>query len=270
VGHRLEKVKVMAGNIAYTSFSLTVAEGKRLIAKGVAQLPCVKRAMESGMVAVTKGTTTACVLEELLGKGIDRMAYCLGKTLPSSHPERGKLFAGNLPEVVLRNGEIVEGMDLDQALAEMSAGDVVIKGANALDHDRGLVGHLIGHPTGGTTGKFIGAMHGKQLHFVCPVGLEKQVAGSLLATSAVITRAAELAASSPSLWVMPAEIVTELEAIHVLTGGVAVQIAAGGVLGAEGACWIMVSGTGEQIEAVEQVIDQVHGEPSLLEYAGGS
>ena len=259
----------MAADADYRSFSLTVAEGKRLIAKGVAGLPCVRQAMESGMVAVTKGTTTACVLEELLGEKIDRMAYCLGKTLPSGHPERGKLFAGNLPEVVFRNGEVVEGMDLTAGLEEMSAGDVVIKGANALDHDRGLVGHLVGHPTGGTAGKFLGSMHGKQLHFVCPVGLEKQVAGDLMETGAAVTRAAELAASSPSLWVMPAEIVTELEAISVLTGAVAMQIAAGGVLGAEGACWIMVSGTEEQIEAVERLVEDVHGEPGLLEYANG-
>ncbi len=257
----------MAQETTYASFSLTVAEGKRLIARGVAQLPCVKAAMKSGMVAVTKGTTTAYVLEELLGEGVERMAYCLGKTLPSGHPERAKLFAGNLPEVVFRDGQVVEGMDLEAGLEEMSAGDVVIKGANALDHERGLVGHLVGHPTGGTVGKFLGSVHGRQMHFVCPVGLEKQVAGNLLETSAAITRAAELAASSPSLWVMPAEIVTELEAVALLTGARTVQMAAGGVLGAEGACWMMASGTGEQIEAVEALIEGVHGEPSLLEYA---
>jgi hypothetical protein len=257
----------MAEDTAYTSFSLTVAEGKRLIARGVAALPCVRQAMESGMVAVTKGTTTAYVLEELLGEQVDRMAYVLGKTLPSGHPERAGLFEGNLTEVVFRRGEVLEGMDLVAGLEQMSAGDVVIKGANALDHARGLVGHLIGHPTGGTMGKVLGSVHGRQLHFVCPVGLEKQVAGSLADTSAAVTRAAELAAGSPGLWVIPAEIVTELEAITLLTGACTVQIAAGGVCGAECACWIMASGTPAQIQAVEALIGEVHGEPSLLEYA---
>jgi len=260
----------MAEEIGHTSFSLTVAEGKRLIAKGVAQLPYVKRAMESGMVAVTKGTTTAYVLEELLGEKVDRMAYCLGKTLPSGHPERAKLFPGDLPEVVFRSGEVVEGMDLAAALEEMTAGDVVIKGANALDYERGLVGHLIGDPTGGTVGKFLGSVHGRHFHFVCPVGLEKQVTRNLIETSAQVVRAAELAASSPGLWVMPAEVVTELEAINILTGALAMQMAAGGVCGAEGACWIMASGTKEQIEKVHRLVNEVHGEPSLLEYAEGT
>jgi len=258
---------MMAGETTCKSFSLTVAEGKRLIAKGVAQLPCVKRALERGMIVVTKGTTVGYVVEELLGKPIDRMAYCLGKTLPSGHPERARLFAGDLPEFVLRNGEVVAGMDLGAGLAEMRAGDVVIKGANALDYERGLVGHLVGHPTGGTMGKVLGCVHGRQLHFVCPVGLEKQVAGSLRETAAAVTSAGELVAGGPGLWVMPAEIVTELEAISLLTGASARQIAAGGVLGAEGACWIMATGSSEQIAEVERLVDEVQGEPSLLEYA---
>jgi hypothetical protein len=258
---------MMAGETTCKSFWLTVAEGKRLIAKGVAQLPCVKRAMESGMVVVTKGTTAGYVVEELLGKAVDRMAYCLGKTLPSGHPERARLFSGDLSEFVLRNGEVIVGMDLGAGLAEVRAGDVVIKGANALDYERGLVGHLIGHPTGGTMGKVLGCVHGRQLHFVCPVGLEKQVAGSLMETTATVTGAAELAAVSPGLWVMPAEIVTELEAVNLLTGASAMQIAAGGVLGAEGACWIMATGSPEQMADVERLVDEVQGEPSLLEYA---
>ena len=116
----------MAHETAYTSFSLTVAEGKRLIARGVAQLPCVKAAMKSGMVAVTKGTTTAYVLEELLGEEVDRMAYVSGRTLPSGHPERSKLFKPMRPQVVFRNGEAVEGMDFAGGLKEMTPGDVVI------------------------------------------------------------------------------------------------------------------------------------------------
>lgn len=43
-------------------FVLTVSESKRLIAKGVAALPEVKRAMEEGMVVVATGTTNAYVL----------------------------------------------------------------------------------------------------------------------------------------------------------------------------------------------------------------
>ena len=47
---------------------LTVAESKRLIAKGVAALPEVMQAMEERTVVVATGTTNAYVLEELWGK----------------------------------------------------------------------------------------------------------------------------------------------------------------------------------------------------------
>ena len=38
---------------------LTVAESKRLIAKGVAALPEIQNAMQEGMVVVATGTTNA-------------------------------------------------------------------------------------------------------------------------------------------------------------------------------------------------------------------
>ena len=46
-----------------TSFVLTVAQSKRLIAKGVAQLPEVKHALAEGILAIGRGTTNAYVVE---------------------------------------------------------------------------------------------------------------------------------------------------------------------------------------------------------------
>ena len=53
---------------------LTVSESKRLIAKGVANLDIVKKALERGMIAIAKGTTNGYVVEELLNKRIDKTA----------------------------------------------------------------------------------------------------------------------------------------------------------------------------------------------------
>jgi hypothetical protein len=47
---------------------LTVAEGKRLIAKAVAQMPILRRAMEEGTVIIAKGTTNTYVAEEIQGE----------------------------------------------------------------------------------------------------------------------------------------------------------------------------------------------------------
>ena len=61
---------------------LTVAESKRLIAKGVAALPEVQGAMEAGMVVVATGTTNAYILQELKGEKFDLRRYRSGITTP--------------------------------------------------------------------------------------------------------------------------------------------------------------------------------------------
>jgi len=249
---------------AYYTFSLTVAEGKRLIGKGVAALPQVQQAMEEGIVVVTRSTTSGYVLEELLGEEIDRTSFVTGKTLPSGHPERGKMLSADTPEVVFRKGERGEGGD--DLLGELSAGDVIIKSPNALDYDAGLVGYLIGASSGGTVDKYLGHCHGKHLHFIAPCGLEKQVADDLVAASEILMAAGERL-SGPSLWVTPAEIMTELDAIGLLTGACAMQIAAGGIMGAEGAAWITAFGSEDEIAQVRELVESVQGEPEMLEYA---
>ncbi|HDN67541.1 MAG TPA: hypothetical protein ENF86_01135, partial [Firmicutes bacterium] len=61
---------------------LTVAESKRLIAKGVKELEVVKRALRDGMVTVAMGTTNTYVAEELSGQRIAKFSYTTGLTLP--------------------------------------------------------------------------------------------------------------------------------------------------------------------------------------------
>ena len=51
---------------------------RRLIARGVAQLPAVERALREGLVVVALGTTNGYVAEELLGRGIERERFCAG------------------------------------------------------------------------------------------------------------------------------------------------------------------------------------------------
>jgi len=48
--------------------TLTVHEAKRIIAKGIAELPAVKAALETGSIFLKGGTTVSAVCEELTGK----------------------------------------------------------------------------------------------------------------------------------------------------------------------------------------------------------
>jgi hypothetical protein len=255
--------------MAVASFALTVAESKRLIAKGVAQLPCVQRAMSKGLVAVCKGTTNAYVLEELLGEPVEKTGYVLGATIPVKGPARASLLPGSIPEVVLRDGRPATDLPTVQdAFKAMGPGDVCIKGANALDYERKLAGVLIGHPEGGTVGGFIGRMHGRKFSLVIPVGLEKQVVSDLRAAEVELLFAGPGKSPGPSLWVIHGQIVTEIEALRLLVDAEAVQIAAGGVGGAEGAVWLMVSGSEETVARAAALIGEVQGEPPFCQGAG--
>ena len=61
--------------------SLTVAAGKRLIAKGVAAFPPVKRALAQGTVAVGSGSTNGYIIEELTGEPFAKHSFVTGHTL---------------------------------------------------------------------------------------------------------------------------------------------------------------------------------------------
>jgi len=121
---------------------LTVAESKRLIAKGVANMSEVKKAMKDGMVVVTVGTTAAFVLEELLGKKFDKRRYTSGISVPAFPDKLDEPKGERMPDVVFRKGEVVKELDRFSAPKEMGAGDVYIKGANALDYKKQMAGAL--------------------------------------------------------------------------------------------------------------------------------
>jgi len=244
------------------SFVLTVAEGKRLIAKGVAALPAVQQAMQSGIVAVTKGTTNAYVAEELLGVHIAKGAYVLGRTVPAK-ADTSSVFSAGIPEIIFVNGQQSD-VTLKDVVLQMKRGDVVIKGANALNYETGIAGLLVGHPEGGTLGTIIGSAYGKGLHLVIPVGLEKEIAEDIQDLAELINAEPEVSREGmPALWPVQGEIVTEIEALELLTGVEAHQIGAGGVCGAEGGIWLGVWGDEEQIAAVKQLLDEVQGEPAF-------
>ena len=247
------------------SFVLTVSEGKRLIARGVVALDFVQAAWRDGMIAVGKGTTNAYVLEELLGERVDKSRYCLGATLPAGGPSRSEVFHDSdaLPEMVFRRGQVVEGLTVAQSVHEMHSGDVVIKGANALNYAAGTAGILVGHPAGGTIGSTIGAVYGRKLRLVIPIGLEKEIVDDINECSAMIQELGPPAGHVPALFPVQGDIITEIEALEILSGAVVRQIGAGGVAGAEGAIWLMALGTEEQVSQAKEIIESMHGEPAF-------
>ena len=79
---------------------------------------------------------------------------------------------------------------------------------------------------------------------ILPIGLEKRVFGD------IGTIAAKLNATNASgvrMLAVSGTIVTELDALERLTGVNAELVAAGGIYGAEGSCWIAVTGREDQV-----------------------
>jgi hypothetical protein len=256
--------------IVQAGATLTVAESKRLIAKAVAQMPIVKNALANGMIIIIKGTTNRYVAEELTGQKIKPEEFVTGRlTAKQAEPfPKGK----TVNHVILEKGKVID-IPLPEAVKKLKAGDVVMKGANALDYKSKLaavnimVSPLFGiqGPDGGTTGITMPAIVARKVHLVIPVGLEKQVAGDILDLTMKMHEPMESLNLVPAMWLLTGEIVTELEAFKILTGTTAFQANAGGVAGGEGGSWFVFRGTREQVTKAMELTKSVKGEPPYTE-----
>jgi hypothetical protein len=234
----------------HVQITLTPPESKRLIAMGVKELPVIQQALEDGIILITLGTTNAYVAEELTGKKIDHALYAAGyidgtaKAVPMDK---------RLPTIALRSGKKVSG---DGILDEMTADDVVLKGANALDPD-GVAGVLLANPVGGTTGMILGPVMARGINLVIPVGLEKSIPYSIIEMSQIVGFQHCIKATGLPVGLIPlhGEVVTEADALVLLGADDAFQIGAGGINGGEGSVTLCV--TGENAEELFELVMNV-------------
>ncbi|MCI0479954.1 hypothetical protein L0Y59_05410, partial [Candidatus Uhrbacteria bacterium] len=157
------------------SVVLSSGASKRLIAKGVAAHPVVRRALGTGRVVIARGTTNAFVAEELLGRPIDRGAYAAG-FIDNRWNVNSRV--GEMAEVVLVRGRAVDESP-DDTLNALASGDVVIKGGNALD-PWGIVGVLLASATGGTVGRYVPAAVSRGVDLVVPISVSKSIHTSII------------------------------------------------------------------------------------------
>ncbi len=235
---------------------------KRLIARGVAALPQVKRALEGGMVVVTLGTTNAYVAEELTGRPVDKVAHCagyIGRELSVVPAERrGK-------ELVLVRGEPVE-LSPEEVLERLSAGDVVIKGGNVLDSAEN-VGVFVASRNGGTVGRYVVPALARGAEIVIPISRAKSIHGSVLALSRElgIERLRGTMGYPIGLYPLQGTVVTETEAVGLLYGVRARHLASCGVGPGEGAVTLLLSGDAEAVDRAYGELKRLsEEEPPLL------
>jgi hypothetical protein len=248
-------------------FALTPAAGKRLIGKAMASHPEIKKVMEGGTLVIVAGTTNGYVAEEILaavgaGGDFSPRRFFRGITLP---PTQATTRQGRLPDeaqfpgdVVIKDGAWLKGKTLDDVVEDLKEGDIILKGANALDLAGKRAAILIANPRGGTIIASLLAVVGKRVRLILPVGLEKRIAGDL---DSLATRLNAPGVKGLRLLPVPGEVFTEIEALALLTGVKAELFAGGGVGGAEGSIWLALSGTAESEDAAAKLLKSLAGEP---------
>ncbi len=251
---------------------LTPAESKRLIAKAVKKMPEIERALKEGTIIVDKSTTSAHILDELIDESIDLSRYASGIVTPSAacltHTDEAlstQVLVNGKPQDVAPSEGIRRSTVFMQMLEKLDEKDVFIKSANALDMDWNA-GVLAATPEGGIIGRTQPVIHRRGVNLLIPVGLEKLIPTKI----ADATREAGIFAMDDSMGLpcdlvpVKGTVITEIEAIKILTGAEAIPISAGGVSGAEGAVTLVIKGSKEQVINAKDIIKSIKGMKNIV------
>jgi len=163
-------------------------------------------------------------------------------------------------EIVPPTGKLISTV-IGELLEEMGEKDVYIKSANALDPGW-HAGVLVGSSRGGMIGRALPVICRRKVNLLIPVGLEKLIPISVAEASkeAGIFKMGSSMGMPCDLMPMEGTVITEIEAIDILSGAAAIPIAAGGVSGAEGAVTMVIRGSKDQIQILREILLEVKGE----------
>lgn len=255
---------------------LTPAESKSLIAKAVARMDVVKRALSRGTVVIHPSSSTFFIVKEITGDEPRTDYWVLGLVLPQGlcreagaqlkHPPlnqgQGSKFSSDMFPFkwVIKGGKLLTGIPLGKILDEISPEDVYIRGCNALDI-KGNAGVLFGHAGGGTIGRVMAVQKQKGFSVILPVGLEKLIPVTIAQAAKAARRTDfEYGMGMPcGLFPVRGTVVTELQAIEILSGAKAVPNAAGGLGGAEGTIVLAIEGDKKQVTKAIEYVEQSKG-----------
>ena len=248
-------------------FVLTPTESKRLLGKAVANMGEVKRAKKHDKLLIGHGSTNLAVAEEVMGR--EKLAELM---------DRNKYLSGIIneilcttlvdekPPILVLNRGVVEppAATMSELLRDFGSGSVFIKGANAVDPE-GNAGTFVAHPEGGTLGWAIGTILARGIRLIAPVGLEKLVPSVKQAVAMCGQRRFDYC-QGLRVGMIPlsgAKVVTEIEALRMLTGVESFHVASGGYGDSQGAVTLVSEGGAEAVQGAIQLIEAIKGEPPL-------
>jgi len=239
-------------------FCLTPSAGKHLIAKAISLMPDVLTALKERTVVVIAGTTNAPVAYELLRiigdtEGFSAKNFFRGLTVPE-HTSVKSDFIG---DVVIEKGKWLRGKTIFDVAGSLSSGDIIFKGGNALNIADKEAGVLIGNPKVGTAYPIISAVYGRRAKLYVPIGCEKAVNDRISSIASLVN---DSNSEGLRFLPLPGETITELDAMHIISGAKAYLIGGGGVLGAEGCSYFVAEGSDKELEALRNAVNEVKNE----------
>lgn len=238
---------------------LSPAGGKRLIALALSRQQEVLKALEERTVVIVAGTTNAYLAQELLKltgeKDFPLHGFFRGIIRREAIPKDIARVSG---DVVITHGVWQRGRTIHDVGDSLQEGDLIFKGANAVDLQSGEAAVLAGNPTSGTMGVIYRAVVGRRARLITPVGVEKRVDGPISTLCALCNAPGAVGERlAPSF----GTVFTELDAIRSLSGTEPHLVAAGGVCGCEGGAFFQCTGSEEQIIALREWIARANREP---------
>ena len=236
------------------SVVLNATTAKRLIAQGVTAHPLVSGALIQGTVIVTLGTTNGYVASELVGSSIDQGAFAAG-VIDDRWNVNARL--GEASDLVLKNGQPIP-FDAEAVLKALTAGDVVVKGGNALD-PFGTVGVLMASPIGGTVGKYVPIAQARGVDIVIPISVAKSIHASIAELALEMgTRKTDLAMGLPcGMYPLIGHVITEIEALAMLFDVQTTHVCSGGIGSGQGSVSLLIEGEEANVQSAFARIEEL-------------
>lgn len=231
--------------------TLTVEEGKEIIALGILKHPLLKRGLEKGKVLFKGGTTVSRITEKL----VDMSLRISGRITP-----RGTVAGLNSIDgphsIIVNKGSWI---NIDETIAietqKFTNEDVIVCGANAFDA-KGRAALMAGSPGGGNVGLSMSSWCSEGAAVIIPVGIEKMIPGDLDEIIRKSSRTGKKLAWGMAVGLLPiyGEIFTEVEAIKKLADVDCFPIGAGGLGEAQGSVTLEIWGNKEELEKVIDIL----------------
>ncbi len=204
--------------------SLDTISSKKLIAKATKKY--IEKDINKRLIIIAKGSTNSFLVEEILGKDIDKTKYIAG--FIDEHGPCVTCAKYRMKDIIIDRGKIIED-DLTKYITKLSKGDILIKGGNAIDKN-GYVGVLLASKEGGTL-KYYPMLKAKGVRIIIPISIDKYIPHDLNMISNMIGIDEVDFSETIKLGIIPisGEIINEINSFEILYGIKAYTIASGGL-----------------------------------------